>query len=60
VKWKIVLVDARPFPEDLKEPLPAEGRAINWPAMAIGIFVIALCEISRRLIRNPSHGKNLS
>jgi hypothetical protein len=34
-KWKIVPVEARPFPEKLKEPLARESRAIGWHPMVI-------------------------
>ena len=44
-KWKIVPVDTRLFPENLKEPLPAESRATDRPPRAILLVVFALVGI---------------
>jgi hypothetical protein len=42
-KWKIVPVDTCLFPENLKEPLPAESRATDPGAILLVVF--ALVEI---------------
>jgi hypothetical protein len=49
-KWKIVPVDPRPFPEDLREPLPLETRSMGWHHVAIlsvtlviiGVFLLVI------------------
>jgi hypothetical protein len=54
-KWKIVPVEARPFPEHLKEPLAGESRAIGWHPMVIltfALLVISWGLILRRRSRN--------
>jgi hypothetical protein len=57
-KWKIVPVDARPFPEHLKEPLAGESRAISW--VLIAIFTLVVLGILWRLVpRNRSHNRKL-
>lgn len=48
-KWKIVPVDPRPFPEELREPLSAEGQAIKWTATAIAMVALVLLGIAGRL-----------
>jgi len=49
-KWKIVPVDPRPFPEDLREPLPLESRATGWHHMAILSVMLAIIGIFLLLI----------
>jgi len=44
-KWKIVPVDPRPFPEDLREPLPLESRAMGWHHVAILSVMLAIIGI---------------
>jgi hypothetical protein len=49
-KWKIVPVDARPFPEDLREPLPTESHVIDWFPVVILPIALAFLAISKMLI----------
>jgi hypothetical protein len=57
-KWKIVPVDARLFPENLKEPLPAESRATAPRAILLVVFaLVAIFGLST--LRNRSGGRKL-
>ena len=49
-KWKIVPVDPRPFPEDLREPLPLEGRASGWHHVAILSVMLVIIVVFLLLI----------
>jgi hypothetical protein len=49
-KWKMVPVDARSFPEDLREPLPKESHVMAWLPVVLLPIVLVFLGISRMLI----------
>jgi hypothetical protein len=50
-QWKIVPVDARPFPDHLREPLPAESRASAWEFWTLSSIVLAILGVGGRWMR---------
>jgi len=55
-KWKIVPVDARPFPEDLREPLANQSHAMDGFAVVMLPIVLAFFGILRMLILRKRFG----
>jgi hypothetical protein len=60
-QWKIVPVDARPFPDDLRDPLPNESRPGIWGYLAASTAVVSLVwVVSRKMYRRRFAAKNFS